>query len=73
MWTVDLTVENKAVVLNCFPSTRETNFPGLQSVFEKLLGDGLVWMVALTVEIKAAFSNFSGELWRDLIQSTKAV
>ena len=34
--------------------------------------DGLVWTVGLTVEIKAAFSNFCGEVWT-LIEMSKTV
>ena len=42
-----------------------SNFPGLNSVFEKLrFRDRFVWTVGLTAEIKlSAFSNCSGVAW----------
>ena len=40
------------------------NSSGLKNVFEKLsFRDGLVWGVGLAVEIKAAFSNFSDQVF----------
>ena len=52
MWTVGLTVERKL----------RFQIPPVWRAFLKKLrfGDGLVWTVSLTAEIKHAFSNFSG-------------
>ena len=54
----------KISVFKCFPSIRKrkpafSNSRGLNSVFEKLcFGDGLVWTVGLTVEIKLRVFKF---------------
>ena len=44
-----------------------SKFSSLKSIFKNLrFRDGLVWTVGLTVEIKLAFSNFSGVGWTGL-------